>query len=45
MLWVIFIILVVVWILGIVSATTLGGFLHIILVAAIIIMIIKIIKG
>jgi hypothetical protein len=39
------IILVVLWLLGMVSSYTLGGFIHILLVIAVIIVIIRIIRG
>jgi hypothetical protein len=39
------IILVVLWALGIITKTTLGGFLHILLVVAIIFLLIRIIRG
>lgn len=45
MLMTIFAILVVMWLLGMVTATTLGGFLHILLVLAIGVMLIRIIQG
>ncbi len=45
MLWTIFVILLVLWLLGLVSGTTLGGFIHILLVVAVVILIIRIIQG
>ena len=45
MLWTIAIILVVLWLLGIVTSFTMGGFIHILLVIAIIVVLIKIITG
>jgi hypothetical protein len=45
MLWTITIILIVLWLLGIVTSYTLGGFIHILLVIAIIVVLIRIIKG
>lgn len=39
------IILVVLWLLGIVTSYTLGGFIHVLLVIAIIIILIRLIKG
>jgi hypothetical protein len=45
MLWTIFVILLVLWILGFVSGYTLGGFLHILLVIAIAMVLIRIIQG
>jgi len=45
MLWVIATILVIMWIFGMVSAYTMGGFIHILLVIAVIVVLIRIIKG
>jgi hypothetical protein len=45
MLWTIFVILLVLWLLGLVSSYTLGGFIHILLVIALIVLIIQLIQG
>jgi len=45
MLWTIFIILMVLWLLGVVSSYTLGGFIHLLLVLAIVTLLIRIIQG
>jgi hypothetical protein len=45
MLWTIFVILLVLWLLGIVSSYTLGGFIHILLVLAVIVLIINLVSG
>jgi hypothetical protein len=45
MLWTIFIILLVLWLLGMVSSYTLGGFIHVLLVVAIVIALIQLIQG
>lgn len=45
MLTTILIVLVVLWLLGMVSAYTLGGFIHLLLVVAIALMLIRIIQG
>ena len=45
MLWTIFVILLVLWLLGLVTSYTLGGFIHILLVVAIAIAIIQLISG
>jgi hypothetical protein len=45
MLWTIFVILLVLWLLGMVTSTTLGGFIHILLVLAIVAVIIRLIQG
>lgn len=44
MLWTIVIILVVLWLLGLVSSYTMGGFIHILLIVAIIFIIVQIIN-
>ena len=44
MLWTIFVILLVLWLLGLVSSYTLGGFIHILLVIAIVVLIIQLIS-
>jgi hypothetical protein len=45
MLWTIAVLLLVLWALGLVSSYTLGGFIHILLVAAIVIVLIRLISG
>lgn len=45
MLWTIAIILIVLWLLGIVTSYTLGGFIHILLVVAIIVVLVRVIGG
>jgi hypothetical protein len=45
MLWTIFVVLLVLWLLGLVSSYTLGGFIHILLVIAIVVLIIQLISG
>jgi hypothetical protein len=45
MLWTIAVILVVLWVLGLVSSYTLGGFIHILLVIAIIVVLLNVIQG
>jgi len=45
MLWTIAVVLVVLWALGLVSAYTMGGFIHILLVLAVIVIIIRVIQG
>ena len=45
MLWTIFVVLLVLWALGLVSSYTLGGFIHILLVIAIGVVLIRIIQG
>ncbi|HEV8144400.1 MAG TPA: lmo0937 family membrane protein [Methylomirabilota bacterium] len=45
MLWTIFVVLLVLWALGLVSSYTLGGYIHILLVIAIAVVLIRIIQG
>ena len=45
MLWTIAVILMVLWALGLVSSYTMGGFIHILLVIAIIVVLISVIQG
>jgi hypothetical protein len=45
MLWTIFVILLVLWLLGLVSSYTLGGFIHILLVLAVIVLVINLVSG
>lgn len=45
MLWTIALILIVLWLLGFVSSYTMGGFIHILLVIAVVVIIIRLIQG
>ena len=45
MLWTIFVILMVLWLLGIVSSYTIGGFIHLLLVIALAVVLIRVISG
>ena len=45
MLWTMFVVFLVVWLLGVVTSTTLGGFIHILLVVAILLGLIQILSG
>ena len=45
MLWTIFVVLLVLWLLGIVSSYTLGGYIHILLLVAIAVVLIRVIQG
>jgi len=45
MLWTIAVILVILWALGLVTAYTLGGFIHILIVLAVIVVLIRVIRG
>jgi uncharacterized protein DUF5670 len=44
-LWTIFVILLILWLLGLVSGYALGGFIHILLVIAVVVLIIRLIQG
>ncbi len=45
MLWTIFVILMILWLLGLISGYVIGGFIHILLVIAIVVVLIRIIHG
>ena len=45
MLWTIFVILLVLWLLGVVSGYAVGGFIHLLLVVALVVLLINIIGG
>ena len=45
MLWTICVILFVMWLLGMVSSYTMGGFVHILLVLAVVVMLVNLIQG
>jgi hypothetical protein len=45
MLWTIAVVLLVLWVLGLVSSYTLGGFIHLLLVVAVVVVLIRVIQG
>ena len=45
MLWTIFVILLVLWLLGLVTSYTMGGFVHVLLVIAVVVLVIQLIQG
>jgi hypothetical protein len=45
MLWTIFVVLLVLWVLGMVTANTLGGFIHILLLVAAAVILIRVVQG
>jgi len=45
MLWTIAVVLIILWMLGLVSGYTMGSFIHILLVIAIIIVLVRVIQG
>jgi len=45
MLWTIAVVLIILWLLGLVSSYTMGGFIHILLIVAIVIVLVRLIQG
>lgn len=45
MLWTIFVLLLILWALGMVTSTTLGGFIHLLLLIAVVVVVIRLIQG
>jgi hypothetical protein len=45
MLWTIVVILIVLWLLGLVSSYTLGGLIHVLLVVAVVVILVRVIQG
>jgi len=45
MLWTIFVVLLILWLLGLVSSYTFGGFIHLLLVLAVVVLIFQLISG
>jgi hypothetical protein len=45
MLWTIFVILLVLWLLGLVTSYTFGGFVHILLLCAVVVLVFQLISG
>lgn len=45
MLWTIFVVLLILWLLGVVTSYTIGGFIHLLLVIAIAVVLIRVIQG
>ena len=45
MLWTIAVILIIMWLLGLVTSYTMGGFIHILLVIAVVVVLLRIIQG
>jgi hypothetical protein len=45
MLWTIFVILLVLWLVGLVSSYTMGGFIHLLLLLALVVLIINLVTG
>ena len=45
MLYTIAVVLIILWILGLVTSTTMGGFVHVLLVIAVIMILVRVIQG
>jgi hypothetical protein len=45
MLWTIFVILLIMWALGLVTSFTMGGFVHILLVVALVVLVVNLVQG
>ena len=45
MLWAIFVILLIMWALGLVTSYTMGGFIHILLIIAMVVLVLNLIQG
>jgi len=45
MLWTVSLVLIILWLLGLVSAHTMGGYIHILLVIALVVVLVRIIQG
>jgi hypothetical protein len=45
MLWTIAVALLLLWALGLVSSTTMGGFIHVLLIAAIVVVLVRVVQG
>jgi len=45
MLWSIFVILLILWAVGMVTSTTMGGFIHILLIVAVVVVLLQLIQG
>jgi Family of unknown function (DUF5670) len=45
MLWTIFVILLILWVLGLVTSYTMGGLIHILLVIALVVLVLNLVQG
>jgi hypothetical protein len=45
MLWTIAVVLIILWLLGLVTSYTMGGFIHVLLVIAVIVVLLRVIQG
>jgi hypothetical protein len=45
MLWIIAVVFIMLWLLGLITAYTMGGFIHILLVVAVVVILVRLIQG
>lgn len=45
MLWIIAVVLIMLWVLGLITSYTIGGFIHVLLVVAVVVVLVRIIRG
>jgi hypothetical protein len=45
MLWIIAVVLIALWLLGMITSTTIGGFIHVLLVIAVIVVVVNLFRG
>lgn len=45
MLWTLAVVLVVLWLLGMISSVTMGGFVHVLIVLAVVVVLLRVIQG
>jgi hypothetical protein len=45
MLWTIAVVLLILWLLGLLTATTMGGFVHVLLIIALILVVVRLLQG
>ena len=45
MLWIAAVVLIILWLLGLVSSYTMGGFIHVLLIIAVVVVLVRVIRG
>ncbi len=45
MLWIAAVVLIILWLLGLVSSYTMGGFIHVLLIIAVVVILVRVIRG
>lgn len=45
MLWTVAVVLTILWLLGLVSSYTMGGFIHVLIVVAVVVVLVRVIQG